>query len=357
VAVLAIGVALAVCGWIAGTRVDTVSDIRELAPQSIHAVEGLNELQDTTGVSGSLDVLIEADDLTDPEVVEWMAGFKRRVLEGNGFEGEDPSCLRADICPGPALSDFLVKGEEEPTAKRIDATLSALSPYALRQVAPLDPETGEVGHQALISFGIRAQSLEDQQKLVERVREEVGEPPAGVEVQLAGLSVIAAESAGDLSSSRYWLTLAGIVLVGLALLLIYRSWRRALVPLVPTVLATGWASLLLWISGIPLNPMSAALGALTIAIATEFGVLLVGRFHEERRDGADVEEALCRAYSRTGAAVIASGVTAIAGFAVLIVSDVQMLRDFGFVTVIDLAAAIAGVLLVLPATLLLVERR
>jgi len=357
VAVLAIGVALAVCGWIAGSRVDTVSDIRELAPQSIKAVEGLDEVQDTTGVSGSLDVLIEADDLTDPEVVEWMAGFKRRVLEGNGFGGENPSCLKADICPGPALSDFLVRGEEEPTAKRIDATLSALSPYALRQVAPLDPETGEVGHQALISFGIRAQSLEDQQKLVERVRDEVGEPPDGVEVQLAGLSVIAAESAGDLSASRYWLTLAGIVLVGLALLLIYRSWRRALVPLVPTVLATGWASLLLWITGIPLNPMSAALGALTIAIATEFGVLLVGRFHEERESGGDVEEALSRAYARTGAAVLASGATAIAGFAVLVASDVQMLRDFGLVTVVDLAAALVGVLLVLPATLLLLERR
>jgi len=357
VAVLAIGVALAVCGWIAGTRVETVSDIRELAPQSIKAVEGLDEVQETTGVSGSLDVLIEADDLTDPEVVEWMAGFKRRVLEGNGFGGENPSCLKADICPGPALSDFLVRGEEEPTAKRIDATLSALSPYALRQVAPLDPETGEVGHQALISFGIRAQSLEDQQQLVDRVRDEVGGPPEGVEVQLAGLSVIAAESAGDLSSSRYWLTLAGIVLVGLALLLIYRSWRRALVPLVPTVLATGWASLLLWITGIPLNPMSAALGALTIAIATEFGVLLVGRFHEERGGGVEVEEALSRAYARTGAAVLASGATAIAGFAVLVASDVQMLRDFGLVTVVDLAAALAGVLLVLPATLLLLERR
>ncbi len=357
VAVLAIGVALAVCGWIAGTRVDTVSDIRELAPQSIRAVEGLNELQDTTGVSGELDVSIEADDLTDPEVVEWMAGFKRRVLEANGFGGESPSCLKADICPGPALSDFLLKGEEEPTAERIDATLSALSPYALRQVAPVDPETGEVGHQALISFGIRAQSLEDQQKLVDRVRGEIGDPPEGVEVQLAGLSVIAAESAGDLSSSRYWLTLAGIALVGLALLLIYRSWRRAVVPLVPTVLATGWASLLLWITGIPLNPMSAALGALTIAIATEFGVLLVGRFHEERRGGVDVEEALTRAYSRTGAAVVASGATAIAGFAVLVASDVQMLRDFGLVTVVDLAAALVGVLLVLPATLLLAERR
>ena len=133
-------------GWGAGTQVETVSDIRELAPQNIKAVEGLNELQDTTGVSGELDVSIEAEDLTDPETVEWMAGFKKRVLEANGFSGEDPSCLDAEICPGPALSDFLVRGGEKPTAQRIDATLSALSPYALRQVAPIDPETGEVGH-------------------------------------------------------------------------------------------------------------------------------------------------------------------------------------------------------------------
>lgn len=357
VAIIAVGIGLAVMGWAAGTRVETVSDIRELAPQNIEAVEGLNQLQETTGVSGELDVSIGAPDLTDPEVIEWMAGFKKRVLEVNGFGGENPSCSDAEICPGPALSDFLVRGGETPTAKRIDATLAALSPYALRQVAPIDPETGEVGGEALISFGIRAQSLEDQQKLVDRVRDQIGEPPDGVEVQLAGLSVIAAESAGDLSSSRYWLTLVGVAAVGLALLLIYRSWRRAVIPLIPTVLATGWASLLLWITGIPLNPMSAALGALTIAIATEFGVLLAGRFHEERGGGVEVEEALLRAYSRTGAAVLASGITAIAGFAVLVASDVQMLRDFGFVTVVDLAAALVGVLLVLPATLLLLERR
>lgn len=355
--VLSIGVALAVVGWAAGTQVETVSDIRSLAPQNIKAVEGLNELQDTTGVSGELDVRVQAPELTDPAAIEWMAGFKKRVLENSGFEGEDPSCLTAEICPGPALSDFLIRGNEKPTQERIEGTLAALSPYALRQIAPVDPKTGEVGHVALMTFGIRAQSLDDQQKLIDRVRSEIGDPPPGVEAQLAGLPVIAAQSASDLSSSRYWLTLAGLVLVAAALLVVWRSWRRALVPLVPTVLATGWASLLLWVTGIPLNPMSAALGALTIAIATEFGVLLVGRFHEERGGGAGVEEALRRAYSRTGAAVLASGITAIAGFAVLVASEIQMLRDFGAVTVVDLGAALIGVLLVLPATLLLLEDR
>ncbi len=292
-----------------------------------------------------------------------MAEFKRRVLRDNGFGGEDPSCLDADVCPGPALSDFLIRGGGRPTRQTIEATLGALSPYALRQVAPLDPATGEVGHLALLSFGIRTQSLSGQQALVERVREEIGEPgaaggpPAGVSVRLAGLPVVAAEAGRDLDASRYWLTLAGLLAVALALLVVYRSLSRALVPLVPTLLATGWASLVLWLTGIPLNPMSAALGALTIAIATEFGVILAGRFHEERRNGGGVEEALRRAYGRTGAAVLVSGATAVAGFAVLIASDIQMLRDFGLVTVIDLAVALLGVMIVLPATLSWIEQR
>ena len=169
-----------------------------------------------------------------------------------------------------------------------------------------------------------------------------GGPPAGVKVRFAGLPVIAAAAASDLSSSRYWLTLAGLLAVALVLLAAYRSFRRALVPLIPVLLATGWSALVLWLSQIPLNPMSAALGALTIAIATEFSVILAARFREERGGGLGVPEAIRAAYARTGAAVLASAVTVIAGFAVLIASDVPMLRDFGFVTVIDLAVALLG---------------
>jgi predicted RND superfamily exporter protein len=99
--------------------------------------------------------------------------------------------------------------------------------------------------------------------------------------------------------------------------------------------------------------MSAALGALTIAIATEFSVILSARFHEERGGGRSPTEALRAAYARTGPAVLASGVTAVAGFAVLIASDVRMLRDFGVVTVIDLVVALAGVMIALPAALTL----
>jgi hypothetical protein len=65
---------------------------------------------------------------------------------------------------------------------------------------------------------------------------------------------------------------------------------------------------------------------------------------------------LRRTYERTGAAVAASGVTAIAGFGVLALSDIRMLRDFGVVTLIDLSVSLVGVLVALPAALLVLER-
>ena len=144
--------------------------------------------------------------------------------------------------------------------------------------------------------------------------------------------------------------------MALVLLAVFRSARRVLVPLIPIVLATGWSALILFLVGIPLNPMSATLGALVIAISTEFSVLLSERFRQERAAGYLLEEALARTYRYTGAPVLASGVTAIAGFGVLVLSSITMLRNFGFVTIIDLTVSLAGVLLVLPSVLALSER-
>jgi predicted RND superfamily exporter protein len=128
------------------------------------------------------------------------------------------------------------------------------------------------------------------------------------------------------------------------------------VPLIPIALASGWSSLVLFVSRVPLNPMSATLGALTIAISTEFSVLLSARYRSERDTGSSTREALERAYSSTGAAVLASGATAIAGFAAVIASNWPMLQGFGLVTVIDLTVSLLGVMLVLPAALVWAEQ-
>jgi hydrophobe/amphiphile efflux-3 (HAE3) family protein len=359
--VLAVGLAVAILGFAVGTRTEVISDLRELVPADLPELRNVDELQDATGVSGEVEVAVQADDLTDPAVVAWMADFRARVLDRAGFGDTATPCVDQDasLCPFVAMPDLF--GSDPPgTADQVEGILNLLPEYFLAAFVSRD---GPTAGTAVIPFGIKVMPFDEQKALIDSIRAEIdppgteNDPPEGVSAEVVGLPVLAADANAALESNRYLLTLAGLAAVALALLAIYRSLRRALVPLAPIVLATGWSSLGLAITGVPLNPMSATLGALVIAIATEFSVLLASRYEEERTPGVGAGEALRRAYSRTGMAVVASGITAIAGFAVLIATDIRMLRDFGIVTVIDLSVALLGVLLVLPAALIWAEGR
>ncbi len=358
--VLGVAALLAVAGWGVGTRIPVISDIRQLVPRNLPALENVDELEHATGVSGLTYVTVTAPTLTDPRVISWMHEFERRVLRRHGFGGRHASCRSKDteICPEISLPDFLYgAGRGTPSRARIQADLSILPTYISQAIVTRDPATGEPGNTGVITFGIRVMPFDQQKQLIDDIRAQVDppgtahDPPPGVTAQVLGLPVLAADANSSLSGNRYLVTIAGLLAVAAVLGAIYRSPGRALIPLIPIVLATGWSSLVLWVAGVPLNPMSATLGALVIAIATEFSVLLSARYHEERSRGGSIGEALRRAYARTGMAVLASGVTAIAGFAVLLFTDIRMLRDFGLVTVFDLGVALIGVLMVLPAAL------
>jgi predicted RND superfamily exporter protein len=75
------------------------------------------------------------------------------------------------------------------------------------------------------------------------------------------------------------------------------------------------------------------------------------QYLRERTDAPSlaIVDAFRRAYKSIGPAVFASGVTALAGFAALAVSDINMLRGFAIVAVVDLAVALASTVLLLPA--------
>jgi hydrophobe/amphiphile efflux-3 (HAE3) family protein len=348
--VVAAGLVLAAAGWAADTQADVESSLPALVPQAMPAVRDLNTLQRATGVAGEVDVVVDGRDVTDPGVVAWMRRYQQRVLRDNRYRAGN-GCGRAPICPALSLPD-LFRGDAAATRASIDALLAAVPPYFSQSVVTRDRRT------ANLAFGLRLAPLDEQQAVIERMRARL-DPPPGVTARVAGLPVLAAQANAELAAPwrRLGTVLAGLLAVGLVLLGVWRSARRALVPLIPIALATGWSALVLWALRIPLNPMSASLGALVLAITTEFAVLLAARFREERAAGEAVAAALERTYRSTGAAVAASGVTAIAGFAVLAASDVRMLQEFGIVCVVDLSVSLLGVLAVLPAVLVLAERR
>lgn len=352
--VLGVGLVLAVLGWGLDTQTQVQTEIAKLAPQNLSSLHNLSTLEQVTGVGGEIDLMVSSNSLTKPATIEWMSSYESAVLKRFGYTAAK-GCGKAQLCPAFSLPNLFEAEEgaaaKKLTRKQVSGLLGAIPRYFSEDV--ITPNQ----HVATLAFGIRLMPLQQQQQVIEGMRAGL-HPPAGVSAKLVGLSVLAAQAGSQIASPwrRVVMLLLALLAVAVILLVLFKGdRRRALVPLAPIVLATGWSALVLFALRIPLNPMSVTLGALVIAISTEFSVLLSERHRQERAAGYSTVQALRRAYRHTGAAVAASGVTAIAGFGVLALSDIAMLRDFGLVTLVDLSVALLGVLIALPAAVVLAE--
>ena len=182
--------------------------------RELPALRDVDALQEATGVSGEIDVTVRAPDLTDPEVIAWMRDFEDRVLDRAGFEGEPTGCVdqetrlcprsRCPTCSAPTASL---------TQKRVAGLLELLPPYFSQAVVSRDlagdPQT------AVIAFGIKVMPFDEQKELIDAIRAEIdppgteNDPPDGVQAEVVGLPVLAADANSALEGNHYLLSLVG----------------------------------------------------------------------------------------------------------------------------------------------------
>jgi hypothetical protein len=117
----------------------------------------------------------------------------------------------------------------------------------------------------------------------------------------------------------------------------------------------GWMGGVMYISGMTYNPMTATLGALILGVGSEYAILTMERFYEEKEKTEDVMEALSIATGSIGAAIFASGLTTIFGFSALIASPFPMTSSFGTITVLSVIFALFATFTVFPVLLIRLE--
>ena len=182
------------------------------------------------------------------------------------------------------------------------------------------------------------------------------QPATGTMVP-TGTAAIGVGLLENLESNRILLTYLAVLFVFLFLSARLRSVVRALLSLVPVLVAVGMAALVALALGIKLSPATAVGGPLVVAVCTEFTSLLLLRFIEERSRGLDPRQAMEVTSARTGRAFAVSGLTAIAGIAVVATSSLPVLRGFGLVVGFNVAIALLSALVVLPPILVWADQR
>ncbi|MCB0973400.1 MAG: RND family transporter [Actinobacteria bacterium] len=211
-------------------------------------------------------------------------------------------------------------------------------------------------------FLVKSGSLTEQKKLIDQLEADLDAELAqtslagNVDFYASGITVVGIELVESLQSGRAEMTFLSVLFVIIVLALMFRKPMMVLLPLIPVIVGIALSSLLIYLMGIELSPLTTVTGPLTVAACTEFSVLIMARYVEERERGLTPGSALNIAAARTGRAFVASGLTTVFGFGILAFSELELLRSFGIVVAVNVITAILVALVVLPPFLLWADR-
>ena len=193
------------------------------------------------------------------------------------------------------------------------------------------------------------------------VRDTTGSEDNGMDIKLTGDLGFSTDASDVFSDIDTKLLLATVLLVLVLLGAIYRSVLVALTPLIVVffayTIAQGFIYLLAKSGATVSSNSTSILIVLMFGVGTDYCLLLVSRLREELRRTEDKHDAMQQALSRSGPAILASGLTVTLAMLVLVFADSRNTSTLGPVAAIGVASALLAGLTLLPSLLTIFGRR
>jgi RND superfamily putative drug exporter len=184
---------------------------------------------------------------------------------------------------------------------------------------------------------------------------------AGLSVYVGGPAASAADQIKIFKGIDTTLLYATLAVVIVLLLLTYRSPVLWLLPILSAGVALTVAQAVIYLltqhANLTVNGQSEGiLVVLVIGASTDYALLLIARYREELRRHTDRHEAMAVALRRAGPAIIASGLTVVAGMLCLLAAESNDISGLGPVAAIGIAVGLIAMITLLPAVLVIFGR-
>ncbi|ULP40916.1 RND family transporter [Mycobacterium lentiflavum] len=181
-------------------------------------------------------------------------------------------------------------------------------------------------------------------------------PPPGLKVYVSGAAPLASDTVAIANSSLNDITIVTIFLIIAMLLLVYRSIVTLFVPLAGVLfemlVAKGVIATLGHLGYIELSSFAVNIVvALTLGAGTDYGIFLMGRYHEARHDGEGREQAFYTAYKSVTPVILGSGLTIAGACYCLTFARLNYFHTMGPAVAISMLFTIAAALTLGPAFL------
>ena len=194
-------------------------------------------------------------------------------------------------------------------------------------------------------------------ELVEKIRNyaitDAGFKPE--QVNFTGMLVLYNNMLQSLFTSQ--IATIGVVFVSIMLMIIvlFRSFKVAVIAILPNILAAGTVLGAMGLVGIPLDMMTTTIAAIVVGVGVDQAIQYFYRFRIEFAQDQNYVEAMHRSHASIGRAMYYTSVTIIVGFSILMLSQFIPSIYFGVLTAFAMFMAIAGSLTLLPKLILLMK--
>lgn len=181
-------------------------------------------------------------------------------------------------------------------------------------------------------------------------------PPPGLKVYVSGAAPLASDTLTIANNSLNNVTIVTIVLIIAMLLMVYRAPSVLLVPLlgvlIEMLVAKGVTATLGHLGYIELSSFAVNIVvALTLGAGTDYGIFLMGRYHEARQAGASREDSFYIAYKGVAPIIVGSGLTIAGASFCLTFARLNYFHTMGPAVAITMLFTIAAAMTLGPALL------
>ncbi|WP_026933353.1 efflux RND transporter permease subunit [Christiangramia echinicola] len=185
--------------------------------------------------------------------------------------------------------------------------------------------------------------LEELDPLIEEFEED-----HGIDVRVSGMPYIRTLNAQNIVDEIGLFILAALIVTSIIFFFFFRSIRATLISMFTVCIGVMWAFGVIGLLHYEITILTALIPPLIIVIGIPNCIFLINKYQQEIQKHGNQAKSLQRVITKVGNATLMTNLTTASGFATFILTDSQLLREFGVVASINIIAIFILSLLIIP---------
>jgi len=176
-------------------------------------------------------------------------------------------------------------------------------------------------------------------------------------IQITGMPFVDVTMDRSLINSQMGSLSLAVVFMVIIVSLILKSIKNGLFAIIPIISTIIVLFGFMGFSGIPLNIATVLVASVALGIGIDYSIHIISHFDHTYKKGEDLKQAIADTIANSGKAIIINFASVSAGFLVLVFSEMMPLVYFGMLIAMSMVGSSLGALTLLPAILILANRK